>query len=412
MSENYLFYKNGELRDYLERKKLEIKNEIYRFDEDYILNISEEDLVGSLRKKYVLNPPILKTDEKYQLEPKEIDIDVSQDYGRAIFDRSNPFYVKGTLITIVIPFEGNGELFHFQPSTWSTIFPQGKIIGNELFLEYSTTHHDPDYLKREIEQNIQTIQSYLSWIKNDVDNFNNSLESYIRDLVKTRKEKLLKDRNLVSNLDIPIRKRSDAHWTYSIPVKPKKINIELPKVQSEKFKPEPTLAMEIYEEILKILENMILTIERSPKTFSKLKEEELRDFFLVMLNSNFEGEAMGEVFNYKGKTDILIRHENSNVFIAECKFWRGEKVFLETIDQLFKYVTWRDTKLAILIFNRDGNLKTVLEKIPQLVKSHQLYKRTIKIDEETKFRYVFHIPNDPNREVILTVMVFDIPKVK
>jgi len=63
-----------------------------------------------------------------------------------------------------------------------------------------------------------------------------------------------------------------------------------------------------------------------------------------------------------------------------------------------------------LQFNRDGNLKTVLEKIPQLVKSHQLYKRTIKIDGEIKFRYVFHIPNDPNREVILTVMVFDIQK--
>jgi hypothetical protein len=113
-----------------------------------------------------------------------------------------------------------------------------------------------------------------------------------------------------------------------------------------------------------------------------------------------------------GRTDILIRYKNSNVFIAECKFWRGEKAFLETIDQLFRYVTWRDTKLAILIFNRDGNLKTILEKIPQLVKSHPFYKRTIKIDGETKFRYVLHVPNDPNREVILTIMVFDIPKEK
>lgn len=171
--------------------------------------------------------------------------------------------------------------------------------------------------------------------------------------------------------------------------------------------------MDIYEEILRILENMNLIMERSPKTFSKLKkEEELRDLFLAILNTSFEGEAMGEVFNYMGRTDILIRHENSNVFIAECKFWRGEKAFLETIDQLFRYVTWRDTKLAILIFNRDGNLKTILEKIPQLVEKHQLYKRTIKIDGETKFRYVFRFPNDPNREVILTIMVFDIPKEK
>jgi hypothetical protein len=153
-------------------------------------------------------------------------------------------------------------------------------------------------------------------------------------------------------------------------------------------------------------------MERSHKTFSKLKEEELRDFLLVILNANFEGEAMSEVFNCRGKTDILIRYKNHNVFIAECKFWRGEKAFLGTINQLFRYVTWRDTKLAILIFNRGGNLKTILEKIPQLVQNHRLYKRQLKLDGETKFRYVFHIPNDPNREVILTIMVFDIPKEK
>jgi len=409
MSKNYLFYKYGELRNYFEGIKSEIKNEIYSFDENYILNVNEEELIRALVEKYTLHPPVLKLDEKYLLEPREVDIDVSQDPNRVIIDRSKPFYIKGTLITVVIPFEGDEKLFHFQPSAWSSILLQGKINGNELFLEYPVTHSDSDSLKIQIERDIQSIQLYLTRVKNDVDYFNNSLENYIRNLIKTRKEKLLKDRTLVISLDIPIRKRFDAP---SIPVKPKSINIELPKIKSEKFNFEPRLAMNIYEEILKILENMILAMERSPKTFSKLKEEELRDFLLVILNANFEGEAMGEVFNCRGKTDILIRYKNHNVFIAECKFWRGEKVFLRTINQLFKYVAWRDTKLAILIFNRDGNLKTVLEKIPQLVKSHQFYKRPIKICGETKFRYVFHIPNDPNREVILTVMVFDIPKVK
>jgi hypothetical protein len=42
----------------------------------------------------------------------------------------------------------------------------------------------------------------------------------------------------------------------------------------------------------------------------------------------------GETFNFEGKTDILIRVEALNVFIAECKLWKGEKQFLATIDQL------------------------------------------------------------------------------
>jgi len=410
MNENHLFSTKGDLRDYLEYKKSEIKKEIYGLDEDYILNVSEEDLIKVLVEKYTLAPPMLKNNEKYLLEPKEIDIDVSQDPHRAIFDRSRPFYIKGTLITVVIPFEGDAELFYFRPSTFSTVIPEGKIHESKLYLEYTTTHHDSESLRNKIEHDIQQIHFNLNWIKNDVDNFNSSLENYIRDLIKTRKDKLLKDRNLVSSLNIPIKKRSDSIWTYSIPVKRKKINIELPKVKSEKFEPEPTLAMETYEEILKIIENMALVMERSPTTFSKMSEESLRDHFLVQLNGQFEGEAMGEVFNCQGKTDILIRHNNSNVFIAECKFWRGEKAFLETIDQLFKYVTWRDTKLAILIFNKRKNLSVILEKIPQIIEGHPLYKRTVKIEKETKFRYVFHIPQDTNREVILTIMVFDIPK--
>ncbi len=413
MKENYLFYTKGRLSDFLDSKKSEIKTEIYGYDENYLLNVSEEDLVKALVEKHILEPINLKMDEKYLLEPKEIDVDVSGDPNRVIFEfnRGKPFYKKGTSITVVIPFEGDKELFYYQPSTFSLMIPEGIIHGNELHLNYITTEHNSESLKREIDSNVQQIKSYLDCAKSNVDDFNSSLESFIRNLIKTRKEKLLKDRNLVSTLDIPIKKNDNTFGLYSIPIKPQKIKIELPQVKSEKFKPEPTLAMEIYEDILSILQNMALVMERSPKTFSKMKEENLRDHFLVQLNGQYEGQAMGEVFNYQGKTDILIRYENANVFIAECKFWKGEKKFLETVDQLLRYTSWRDTKTAILLFNRTGNLSEVLNKIQGIIEKHSCYKRTIEINKETKFRYILHLPNDPNREIILTIMVFDVPKI-
>lgn len=410
MRENYLFYTKGDLRNYLESRKLEIKEEINRFDEDYILKVSEEDLVKTLVQKYILYPPILILDKKYQLEPKEVDVDVSQDRNRIIIDISKPFYIKGTLITVVIPFEGDEELFYYRPSTFSLVIPQGRIEDNELFLEYTVTHYDSDSLKNEIQKDIQQIESHLNWAKNDIDNFNNSLDDYIRNLIKTRKNKLLKDRNLVSSLDIPIKRRQDAPWTYSIPVKRKKIEINLPTVKSGKFEPEPALSMGIYEDILNLIWNMALVIERNPKAFSRMSEETLRDHFLVQLNGQYEGKAMGEVFNNQGKTDILIRYENKNVFIAECKFWKGEKKLLETIDQLLRYVTWRDTKTAILLFNKNKNFSEVLNKIPEIVQEYSFYKRAENIGKEGQFRYILHLPNDPNREVILTILVFDIPK--
>jgi hypothetical protein len=56
------------------------------------------------------------------------------------------------------------------------------------------------------------------------------------------------------------------------------------------------------------------------------------------------------------------RHEGRNVFIAECKFWDGEQSFTATIDQLFGYTGWRDTKLAIVMFVRAKGLTAILEK--------------------------------------------------
>ena len=40
-----------------------------------------------------------------------------------------------------------------------------------------------------------------------------------------------------------------------------------------------------------------------------------------------------------GQTDILLREGERNVFIVECKFWKGPKAFGETIDQLLSYAT-------------------------------------------------------------------------
>lgn len=47
-----------------------------------------------------------------------------------------------------------------------------------------------------------------------------------------------------------------------------------------------------------------MALERSPATFSRMKEEELRDQFLVPLNSHYEGQATGETFNASGRWPV------------------------------------------------------------------------------------------------------------
>jgi hypothetical protein len=115
------------------------------------------------------------------------------------------------------------------------------------------------------------------------------------------------------------------------------------------------------------MQNMVQVMELSPRVFHNMGEEDLRTHFLVQLNGTFKGQATGETFNFQGKIDILIRVEGKNVFIAECKFWKGEKALIATLDQLLSYLSWRDTKAALLVFNRNADFSGVLAKIRETV---------------------------------------------
>lgn len=154
---------------------------------------------------------------------------------------------------------------------------------------------------------------------------------------------------------------------------------------------------------------MVHVMELSPQALSAMGEEDLRSHFLVQLNGAFQGQATGETFNFQGKTDILVRVDGKNIFIAVCKFWKDEKSFLATIDQLLSYLSWRDTKAAVILFNRNADFTAVLAKIAESGPKHSNFKRDLGKSDESTFRYVFVQPNDVNREIMLTVMAFDIP---
>jgi hypothetical protein len=190
----------------------------------------------------------------------------------------------------------------------------------------------------------------------------------------------------------------------------KKISPALPPATSTTYKPEPVLSDADYEHIIGVLQNMVEVMERSPSAFETMDEESIRSHFLVQLNGHYEGQATGETFNYEGKTDILVRSEGRNIFIGECKFWSGPKMLNETIDQLLGYTSWRDTKVAVIIFNRNKDFSRVLNSIRETAKTHTNFKRELPGSTETVFRYCFAHKDDKNRELFLTLLAFDVPQ--
>ena len=171
--------------------------------------------------------------------------------------------------------------------------------------------------------------------------------------------------------------------------------------------PEPTLDKDVYQNILGLIRGAGRSIEQSSSRTRSLEEETLRDMFLVPLNAHF-GNATGEAFNVTGKTDILIRHETGNIFVAEFKIWGGEKRFLATIDQLLSYLSWRDTKTAIVMFNRNTGFSGVVAKMRELVKAHPNYVSGPMRLDETSDSYTFSLPQDKDRQITIALLAFDL----
>jgi hypothetical protein len=406
---NHYLFSEFDLRAVLESHERKMLQEIDEIDPDEFLNTPPTDLAEHFIEKVTVQVPVLHYD-KITSDQDEAKVDVSQDPRRAIFDRSRSFFITGTQITLFVPFEGDAELFKCKPSTFSLNPPTGVIRDDELLISYTLTDHDAEALKAALDNELNRIKSYMGWIANDVKQFNDALAEKVRPLIDARREKLLKDRDLVASLGYPMRVRKDAPLTYVVPTTRRKPPAVRPtRAATAPFEPEPTLDMEEYERILGIMSSMVQVIERSPGSFKQMKEEDLRQHFLVQLNGQYEGQATGETFNFEGKTDILVRAQGKNVFIAECKFWNGPKSLQAAVDQLLGYASWRDTKTAIILFNRGKALSNVLAKVPEVMKAHPNFKREIPIDGETSFRYVFHHRDDPSRELIISVLVFEVP---
>ena len=118
----------------------------------------------------------------------------------------------------------------------------------------------------------------------------------------------------------------------------------------------------------------------------------------------------GETFNKSGKTDILIRHEKKNVFVAECKFWSGAKNHHATIDQILSYLTWRDSKAAIVYFVPGKAIAPALAQIESTTSAHKEFKRLVSRPDESWFNFGFHLSGDEARAVQLAVLCFHFPE--
>ncbi len=392
MSKEIMLFAEFDLLDVMRRAEQSMCSEIDQIEADSLLNTSVEDLSDYMEKEYSIQAPIILED-KVTLDHHEWKVN----------------YQPATIVEFFVPFEGHPHLLRCRASTFLHSPPRARLEHGQLVLSYTWLDHDAAAARAELDRALANIKQCLAWAARDVAPFNESLRAKARKHIEARRNQLLKDKGMAAALGFPLRRREGAPQTYVVPDVRKKPAIVRPTAAAEPFVREPTLDNPEYEHILSVIQNMVAVMERSPGAFRTMKEEDLRQHFLVQLNGQYEGQATGETFNFEGKTDILIRVDGKNIFIAECMFWDGPKSLHEKIDQLLGYASWRDTKTAVLVFNRQKNFTDVLAKIPEVVKAHPNFKRQEKLPSESGFRFILHHRDDKNRELILTVLAFEVP---
>lgn len=416
IKENNALFADDHLGEFLyQNLQSQVGPAVDKIPKDQLLATPDTDIVDHIFAQLSIEPLVIHEDRMETTE-EETKVDVSGDWRRDLRHHRGPFYVPGYKICIIIPFTGDSDLWKLTPSTWKSSCPHGNVrqphgdrVGSVEMIfccPTDTLDEDEPRLKNEIERQLDLMRFYVNSSARDINKYNIGLKESIGQHIKARKERILKTEGLASRLGLPLKRNPDAPPIEPLRLKRKLIR-PLPPVSDSGFEPEPGIEEETFEHILGVIRHGLRTFETTPITFKSLGEESLRNILLANLNGHYEGDATAETFRNKGKTDIRIEDQNRAAFVAECKIWRGPKEFRSAIDQLLNYLTWRDCKASLVIFNKEvKGFSKVLSEIFEELRGHKLSKKEF-VDQkrQAEWRFVFRSTEDELREVIVHIFV-------
>lgn len=398
-----------ELSSFLDGSKHNVLSSIESEKDDYILNVNESDYIAHKLSEAIIEPLEIHEDQIYASSSERMI--PAEHFPRSFNVYSGKSYKKD-VVKFHVPISGNIQLIHCVPSTRLMWTMNIEVNRDQFCFEIINFSNKPESIVREKDSNLSSIMQQLAHVLRDVERFNSSLEAQIKSAFESKKSRIKEKSGVLASLGVPIKKTSATSPTFAVPApqKRKKVTLSKPEVNEVGYSPEPSLDQTVYNDILQMIHDVGKEFERLPSLYADKEEEHLRDHFLMMLEPNFNGSATGETFNKTGKTDILLRHENTNVFIGECKFWKGQKSFLSTISQLLGYLTWRDSKAAVIMFVPNKDFTSAVDVAKSSVNDHSNFIKFVHEKDETWFNYEFHLNGDRNRTVKIAVMLYHTPR--
>jgi len=261
-------------------------------------------------------------------------------------------------------------------------------------------------LDAEIQEFTRVLSKGAEAIARDVEAFNGSLRAYALEAIEKRRKAILEHQQFLGNLSLPVLRDDRAPTAFGPPpVRRRETPARETGTKAPEAKAEPQLD-EFYKHILDVIRAVGRGLERSPGSFRDADEEALRDHMLVTLNTHYVGATYAEAFNRSGKTDILIRVHDLNAFIGECKWWHGPKAAQDALDQLFGYMTWRDSRVALIFYVKAKEITPVLDKARAEFEGRDEFITWQSTAGEGELRFRVRWPQDENREATVTALFF------
>jgi hypothetical protein len=372
------------------------------------LEITENDLIKMkdyLKARFTIEPLALK--EPVPSEPRETKRERKDDFNRT-------YMQKVYEIDVTIPFDGNIQLFDCRPSTAILVYFEDnlRINSNSVSVTIVLDDLEPIKYQSQIQKVVHNLSVNIPRINAEIAPWNNGLDNHIKQLLEQRRGDVSKKFDFMDKIGLKVNPKSNDFMTPS-PVARKTIPTPVSETTKDVKKDViPILQEEVYKDIKEVLYNVGKAIERKPSIYLKKHEEDLRDVFLLFLETRYDSTTgVGEAFNKKGKTDILLKYakDGTNLFVAECKFWKGQKKLHEAIDQLLGYLTHRDSKTALIIFVNQKEFISVVATLKIEIKGHPQFKRHIKDNYESSIGYEFILPDDSQKTIQMEVILFHFP---
>lgn len=408
MSESFTCqaFAEGNWIEFRQTLELKVRQAIKNLDKAFILGVDEGEYKESLVESYTLNPLAIDLE----------DPDIGHRNERQMVNHGHGSQsIKDVYVfTVSCRFTGSAVLFKVRSSSFYTDTSETIHVNpksSKVSISFTMVEKDAEKFKRKKSEAFQNAYCNLSGTNREAESWNNSLPALVNSAFNERKKHFLDEAEFFKEIKIKTSPASDEIFSVQLLQKKK-----IPQPQAMTGKTVdfvPTFPQEIYKDVLDLFYNLGRIIEQKPSLYIGKREEGLRDLFLLFLETRYEGtSATGETFNRGGKTDILLKYQDgTNLFVAECKFWHGPKEFHKAISQLFdNYLTWRDSKTALMFFVTTKEFSKVLRAIQTEAPKHRCFRNTIGHSKDTSFTFEFCLPGDAGKTIQLQIMAFHFDK--